>query len=143
MLAKLKRGMPFKDAKNNTWVLQPDDEVSVGSKWEREAETAKELLKSRCRPTSRYTLGSACRSGIEDANRLGMEEEFTDLAPRQAGPAGNNNNNPPPTTTKSGCCNKQPKRPYPQAVTNHSATHTLQNKRRRTENSPPSFFCSC
>ena len=44
MLAQAKRGMPFKEAKNNTWVLKPSDSITVGSKWQTEAKLATELL---------------------------------------------------------------------------------------------------
>ena len=36
MLAKAKRGMPFTDQKNNTWLLAPSEEITVGSKWKNE-----------------------------------------------------------------------------------------------------------
>ncbi|MEM6366398.1 MAG: vWA domain-containing protein, partial [Planctomycetota bacterium] len=45
ILAQAKRGMPFENEKNNTWVLQPSDTITVGSKWQREAETAREFLR--------------------------------------------------------------------------------------------------
>ncbi len=113
MLAKLKRGMPFKDAKNNTWVLQPDDEISVGSKWEREAATAKELLKAVVdqHPDTPWAFMAA--QELKTPIGWVWKEEFTDLAPRQAGPAGNNNNNPPPSDDKKRMLQQAPKRPIP------------------------------
>lgn len=36
MLAKAKRGMNFEKPASNTWVLNPDAEISVGSRLEKE-----------------------------------------------------------------------------------------------------------
>lgn len=44
MLAKAKQGMRFADAKNDTWQLVRDDEISVGSVLEKQAATAKQYL---------------------------------------------------------------------------------------------------
>ena len=115
MLAKAKRGLQFEDAKNNTWLIAPDDEISVGSKWEREAELAKELLQAVVaeHPGTPW----AHLASQELAVPLGWKwkEEFTDLAPRQpAGPGNdNNNNNPPPSDDQKRMLAKPPSRPVP------------------------------
>ncbi|MBU6275297.1 MAG: VWA domain-containing protein [Planctomycetes bacterium] len=44
MLAQAKLGMKFKDARSDTWTLEPSDEVSVGSQTEKLAKQARELL---------------------------------------------------------------------------------------------------
>jgi hypothetical protein len=44
MLAKAKQGMRFADAKNDTWELVRDDEISVGSVLEKQAAEAKKYL---------------------------------------------------------------------------------------------------
>lgn len=44
MLAKAKTGMVFKTAGNDTWVLEPADEISVGSQMEKLAKEAKTYL---------------------------------------------------------------------------------------------------
>ena len=44
MLAKAKTGMVFKTAGNDTWVLEPSDEISVGSQVEKLAKQAKTYL---------------------------------------------------------------------------------------------------
>jgi hypothetical protein len=44
MLAKAKRGMKFEDEKNNTWVLTPSDEISVGSQMAKLAERGRMYL---------------------------------------------------------------------------------------------------
>src|SRR5690606_34871899 len=45
MLAMAKRGMPFENSQNNTWVLQPADEIVVGSRLEQLAEKSRTYLK--------------------------------------------------------------------------------------------------
>jgi hypothetical protein len=95
ILAKAKLGMPFKDEKNNTWVLAADEEISVGSKLEREADEAKKLLVSvvENHPGTPWAVLAAEELKIP----IGWKwtEEFTDLAPPSEG-GGNGNNNPPP-----------------------------------------------
>lgn len=95
ILAKAKLGMPFQDEKSNTWVLSADDEISVGSKLEREAEEAKKLLVSvvENHPGTPWAVLAAEELKIP----IGWKwtEEFTDLAPPATG-GGNGNNNPPP-----------------------------------------------
>jgi len=44
MLAAAKRGLKFKDEKNNTWIIEPADEISVGSQLEKTASKAREYL---------------------------------------------------------------------------------------------------
>src|SRR5690606_25597635 len=44
MLAKAKQGMRFADAKNDTWELVRDDEISVGSVLEKQAAEARQYL---------------------------------------------------------------------------------------------------
>ncbi len=44
MLAKAKRGMEFRDAKNNTWLLVPADEIRASSRLAKDGERARELL---------------------------------------------------------------------------------------------------
>lgn len=44
MLAKAKQGMRFADPKNDTWQLVPDDEISVGTALEKQAQQARKYL---------------------------------------------------------------------------------------------------
>jgi hypothetical protein len=44
MLAKGKQGMKFENEKSDTWVLKPDDEISVGSALEKQAKKARIYL---------------------------------------------------------------------------------------------------
>ncbi|GIW97515.1 MAG: hypothetical protein KatS3mg111_0848 [Pirellulaceae bacterium] len=94
MLAKLKRGMSFENDKNNTWVLKPSDEISVGSRLEKEAEYARQLLQRVATEHRGTPWGLLAERELK--NPIGWEwsEEYTDLNP----PPRNNNppNNPPP-----------------------------------------------
>lgn len=44
MLAKAKQGMSFADPKNDTWQLVPDNEISVGTALEKQAQQARQYL---------------------------------------------------------------------------------------------------
>lgn len=114
MLAKAKRGMAFSEPKNNTWVLEPDASVTVGSRWQREAEKARELLNSVKENHSGTPW--AYLAAQELAVPIGWKwtEDFTDLTPPQRRNPGNNNPNPrPPRNDRANMLNQKPKRPIP------------------------------
>jgi len=114
MLAKAKRGLQFEDAKNNTWRIVPDDEISVGSKWEREAAQAKTLLQEVLAEHPGTPWAHLASKELEVPLGWKWKEEFTDLAPRRpAGPGNNNNNNPPPSDDQKRMLAKPPSRPVP------------------------------
>lgn len=115
MLAKAKRGLQFDDAKNNTWVIVPDDEISVGSKWEREAALAKELLQEVVSEHPGTPWAHLASKELEVPLGWKWKAEFTDLAPRRpAGPGNNNNNNNnPPSDDQKRMLAKPPSRPVP------------------------------
>ncbi|MFO1064246.1 MAG: vWA domain-containing protein [Pirellulales bacterium] len=117
MLAKAKRGMPFENPKNNTWILKPENEITVGSKLEKEAANAKKLLEEVAAKHSGTPWGLLATREL--GNPIGWKwvEEFTDLdPPRRAGP---NNNNPPPVPQPAQndkarmLAPQAPKRPIP------------------------------
>jgi hypothetical protein len=93
MLAAAKRGLKAKDPKNNTWVLKPDDEISVGSALAKMADKARMYL-NRVKDEHPDTPW-AMLAERELSEPLGWkwEEGFTDLTPRNAG---NGNGNPAP-----------------------------------------------
>jgi hypothetical protein len=114
MLAKAKLGMKFEDEKNNTWVLEPANEVSVGSKWKREAETARELLETVVEDHPGTPWALLAKKELEVPIGWRWTEEFTDLSPPEPRQPGNNNNNPrPPQDDKKRMLKKAPKRPVP------------------------------
>jgi hypothetical protein len=93
MLAQAKRGIKFTKAKNNTWVLRPAKEISVGSRMAKEAERATELLEQ----VKRDHTGTpwALLAARELSTPLGWkwEESFTDLSPPPRNRSAKNNNN--------------------------------------------------
>lgn len=115
MLAKAKRGMNFEDAKNNTWVLEPSDEISVGSKWVSEAETARDLLKGVVEEHEGTPWALLASQELSVPIGWEWKEEFTDLSPpARNNQPGNNNNNPrPPQDDQARMIKPPPKRPVP------------------------------
>ncbi len=114
MLAKLKRGMLFEKPKNNTWVIAPAEEISVGSKWEREAELAKELLTAVVTDHPNTPWALLAESELKSPIGWKWNEEFTDLSPPKVMTPGNNNNNaPPPKDDQKRMLDRAPKRPVP------------------------------
>ncbi|XZE51565.1 vWA domain-containing protein [Planctomycetaceae bacterium SH139] len=114
MLAKAKRGMPFSDPKNNTWVLRPADEVSVGSKWEREATAARQLLESVTADHAGTPWALLAKEELKTPIGWRWEEEYTDLNPPPARNPGNNNNNMAPAQDDPiNRIERKPTRPVP------------------------------
>ena len=114
MLAKAKRGMPFEKKKNNTWVLKPADEISVGSKWVSEANVARDLLKEVVDSHKGTPWALLAKQELDVPIGWKWQEEFTDLSPRPTRNGGNNNNTPrPPSDDKKKMLKKAPKRPVP------------------------------
>ena len=116
MLAKAKRGMSFEDGKNNTWELEPSEEISVGSKWKNEAETATELLKAVASEHKGTPWALLAQQELSVPIGWKWEESFTDLAPPAPRGAGNNNNNNVPRPAqddKARMLKKVAKRPVP------------------------------
>ncbi|TVP99876.1 MAG: VWA domain-containing protein [Planctomycetaceae bacterium] len=116
MLAKAKRGLNFEDAKNNTWVITPDDEISVGSKWEKEAELAKKLLQEVADQHAGTPWAFLASEELKVPLGWKWKEEFTDLAPpAPRGPGNNNNNNTPapPSDEQRTMLARPPSRPVP------------------------------
>ncbi|MBC8350946.1 MAG: VWA domain-containing protein [Planctomycetes bacterium] len=115
MLALAKRGMKFSDAKNNTWVLRHDAEISTGSQLAKSATKAEGYLQRVVdeHPETPWAL----LASRELKTPLGWKwtEEFTNLAPPVNRTAGNNNNRPRPARNDQKKMLKKPppKRPVP------------------------------
>lgn len=114
MLAKAKRGMPFEDPKNNTWILTPSDEISVGSKWQNQQTLAKELLVGVASEHKGTPWALLAEKELEVPIGWSWKEAFTDLTPPKPRGPGNNNNNPNvPKDDQARMLKKAPKRPVP------------------------------
>jgi hypothetical protein len=89
LLAEAKRGMPFKDGNNNTWVLVPSDDITIDSRLAGMAAKAKEYLQSviNYHPGTPWEL--LAKRELEVPLGWNWTEECTDLAPRREGAGGN------------------------------------------------------
>lgn len=113
MLAKAKRGINFEDPKNNTWKLVPDEEISVGSKWEREANKATELLTKVVKQHPGTPWALLAEKELEVPIGWKWVEEYTDLDPPRRAGNNNNNNNNNPRDDERRMLERRPKRDLP------------------------------
>jgi hypothetical protein len=117
MLAQAKRGLKFKEEKNNTWVLEPADEISVGSQLEKMAARAKMYLDRVVSDHPGTPWAMLAQRELKDKLGWKWKEEFTDLSPpaREGAPAANNNVVPAPANDKAKMMKKAApaKRPIP------------------------------
>lgn len=115
MLAQAKRGLKFKDEKNNTWILEPSDEVSVGSQLEKMAERAKMYLNRVVTEHPGTPWAMLAERELKDKLSWKWKEEFTDLSPPPRMAGGDNNNAPAPANDAARMLKKPgpPKRPIP------------------------------
>jgi hypothetical protein len=107
--------MPFKNAKNNTWVLKPSDEISVGSKWQSQANLARELLTGVTSDHQGTPWALLASEELKVPFGWRWQEEYTNLDPPRPRRTGNNNNNVPRPgqDDRARMINKAPKRPVP------------------------------
>lgn len=116
MLAKAKRGMPFEDGKNNTWQLKAANEISIGSKVEKEAQLAREILEGVTKQHANTPWAVLAKRELENPIGWKWVEEFTDLNPPRPNRPGNNANpNPQPAQNDKArmLAPQPPKRPIP------------------------------
>ena len=112
MLAAAKRGLKFKDPKNNTWVLKPSDEVSAGSQYAKLAEKARMYLNRVVQDHPNTPWAMLAQRELKDPLSWEWTEEFTDTSPRRMGDG--NGNPPPPVNDAARMLNRPPpKRPPP------------------------------
>jgi hypothetical protein len=111
MLAAAKRGLKFKDDKSNTWVLKPDDEISVGSALAKLAGRARMYLERVKNDHPGTPWATLAERELRDPLGWKWVEEFTDPTPRNNG---NGNANPNPANDARMMLKKgPPKRPPP------------------------------
>tara|TARA_R110002049_G_scaffold72490_6_gene187422 strand:- start:119481 stop:121691 length:2211 start_codon:yes stop_codon:yes gene_type:complete len=114
MLAKAKRGMSFENEKNNTWVLQASSDVSVGSKWQREAELATELLTGVVEEHPGTPWALLAKRELDVPIGWKWVEDFTrQEPPRAMNNPGNNNPPRPAKDDEKRMLKKAPTRPIP------------------------------
>lgn len=81
MLAKAKRGMSFENSVNNTWVLIPSQEISVGSRLEKEGTKAVELLKQVSEKHRGTPWGLLAAHELQQPVGWKWTEDYTELSP--------------------------------------------------------------
>lgn len=114
MLAKAKRGMPFQDPKNNTWVLVAADKADVGSQLEKVAERARFYLKRVIDEHPGTPWALLAKQELETPVGWEWKEEYTAPPPPPGmGGNGNNNNNVPKNDAKKMLEKGPPKRSLP------------------------------
>src|SRR4029453_12779406 len=94
-LAAAKRGLKPKDPKNNTWVLEPSDEVSVGSQLAKQAEKAKQYLSRVVSAPPGTPWAHLAQRELADPLSWKWKQEFTDPAPPRVAANANAVVNPP------------------------------------------------
>ena len=94
MLAQAKRGLKFKDAKNNTWVLKAADEVTVGSQLAKAATTATDYAQRVIDKHPGTPWAMLAKRELATPMSWKWEEAYTDLAPNRFAAGGNNTPRP-------------------------------------------------
>jgi hypothetical protein len=114
MLAMAKRGMKFKNEKNNTWILKPSDDISTGSKLSSLGDKARKYLTRVTQEHPGTPWALLAQRELQTKNSWKWEESFTNLAPRQRNRGGNNNNRRPRRDEEPVKLAKpKPRRPVP------------------------------
>lgn len=114
MLAQAKRGMKFKDEKNNTWNLKASDEVSVGSQLAKAAKSATDYLQRVIDEHPGTPWAMLAQRELATPMSWKWEESFTDLSPPARAGGGGNGTPSPAANEKAKMLKKPPpKRPLP------------------------------
>jgi hypothetical protein len=117
MLAKARRGLKFENEKSNTWVLKADNEISVGSKYEKEAALAMQLLSDVADKHRGTPWGLLAERELRNPVGWKWVEQYTDLNPPARNVAATPANNPPPPAPRNDQARMlappPPKRPLP------------------------------
>jgi hypothetical protein len=116
MLAAAKRGLKFKNEKNNTWILEPSDEISIGSQYQKMADKAKMYLERVVNDHPNTPWSLLASKELKQPLGWKWKEEFTNLAPPPKDMPGNNNNAPAPADDKKMMLNRPPVRPVPKKL---------------------------
>ena len=107
MLAKAKRGLKFTNPKNNTWILAPADELTVGSQVSKTGEKAKEYLKRVVDEHAETPWALLAQRELDQQIGWKWVEDFTDLAPPARG-GGGGGGNPAPAVNDAARKLKKP-----------------------------------
>jgi hypothetical protein len=93
MLAAAKRGLKTREPKNNTFTLEPSDDVSVGSNYAKIAERAKMYLNRVIKDHPSTPWAELARRELNQKLSWTWRDSFTPPPPKAESKAANNNNN--------------------------------------------------
>ena len=113
MLAMAKRGMKFKDPKNNTWVLTPSNDITAGSQVRNHAEKATKYLTQVLQEHPDTPWAAIAKKELKTPMSWSWRERFTNLSPTRRTTSGNNNPRPPRDDQAIRMPRPKPKRPVP------------------------------
>jgi len=114
MLARAKRGMKFRNEKNDTWVLKPSVEQFTGSALEKEALKAQSYLKRVVHEHPQTPWALLASRELDDPMGWEWQETFTNVNPPPRPRPRNNKNRPPrPRDDRRQTIPKKPKRSPP------------------------------
>ena len=117
MLAQAKRGLKFKNPKNNTWTLQPADDVQVNSKLAGLAKKARGYLRRVVEEHPGTPWAHLAKKELESPLGWKWTESFTDLRPPPRRRPGNANPRPrPPRNDRRMMIQPKPKRKPPTRI---------------------------
>jgi len=94
MLAKAKGGLKFEKPESDTFVLQPADEITVGSALEKMAKQARELLTRVKQQHAGTPWGLLAAAELEEPIGWKWGEKVSDVKRRQQMGGGGNGGNP-------------------------------------------------
>jgi hypothetical protein len=116
VLAAAKRGLKFQNPKNNTWVLKPSNENTLGSQYQKMAEKAKMYLERivQDHPDTPWSLLAS--KELEQPLNWKWTEEFTDLSPPPREMPADAAAAPAPADDARMMLKKPPTRPVPKKL---------------------------
>jgi hypothetical protein len=116
MLASAKRGLKFKNKKNNTWILRHNKEITTSSALAKAGKAAEGYLQRVVDQHAGTPWALLAKRELETPTGWQWTEQFTNLAPPPRRSAAGNNNNPPRPArneTKKMLKKPPPRRPPP------------------------------
>ena len=114
MLAMAKRGMKFKQERNNTWVLKPSDTVTAGSQLKNLGEKSRQYLERVVREHPDTPWALLGQRELDVPLSWEWTETFTDLSPPPRRRNNNANNRPRTPQNQPRMLPKpKPRRPTP------------------------------
>jgi len=109
MLAKAKQGMKFQNPKNDTWVLRPSNEITVGSQLEKLAEKGRMYLTRVVEEHPDTPWAYLAQKELEEPIGWAWSESYTGVMERRQG-VGNGNGNAMPRDDMRRNMMKKPKK---------------------------------